>query len=195
MAKSGWGEAYFDHYEQYLGRLVERKIFEPFAGDRKIQILAYDGAVPGCRIFASLGLSHYAEQTGRVAEVFAPVDSGWGQVYRVLANALSFLFQRQMPIERGTSISGIAEIDPEFVAQFDKDTVYLTLPYSMPLEVAKVRSSGGTGSLFLAIFLSASEAAYLRFHGCEALEDLLESKDVDPYNLGRRSAVSGDPSA
>src|SRR5437773_304365 len=114
MSARNWGEVYFDHFGRFLGKPVAREVFAQDVRQPRIQVLGYDGIFGGCRAFCSLGLSRYAEDVGRVAEVLVPVDEAWDSVPYLVANALFAIVQnRSMGIGRGVAI-GLRGISPEF---------------------------------------------------------------------------------
>src|SRR5947209_16337544 len=101
---ANWGECYFDHYETFFSELTDRSIFEQDPESPSIQVLAYDQVFPDCRVFASLGLSHYAQELGKVGEVVVPVDDGWNDVPTLLANALFYMIQNRISLGWGIAI-------------------------------------------------------------------------------------------
>jgi hypothetical protein len=91
--------------------------------------------------------------------------------------------------ERGSSVGGLEEFAPEFVKKYRKTALYLTDPYGLPDEFAFVECGKAEGRVYLAMFLTKKENAFLKANDCEALEDRFELKAVDPYDLGRKSCV------
>ena len=184
-----WGECYFDHYSKFFGEPVVRRAFEPFGSQWSLQVLEYAKVFAGCRVFATLGLSHYSRELGGVAEVIVPSDDGWDDVPPLLANALSLAIREEIPILRGTSIGGVGHISPLFGARFSKEAIYLTRPHNLPEGALAVKCGHEMGKLLLGMFLSAEEAALLWADGPDALEDALEAGGADPFHLLRDSVV------
>ena len=126
------GEAYFDHFDRFLGNITQRKIFQQNENSPAIQILEYDHVFEGCRTCCSFGLSHYVDQIGGIFEVTMTTDNGWDVVPTVLANSLFYCVQNELPQGQGTSVGGIDKINPKFVEGFGKSAVYFSIPYAYP---------------------------------------------------------------
>lgn len=184
-----WGECYYDHYAKFLGTPVERQVFRKDDQSPSIQILAYDGVFKGCRVFCSLGLTHYSSEVSAVGEVVLPLDAGWEDVPSLLANVLFYIVQKPMSLGWGMSISGIDNISPEFTRAFNKTALYFTTPYGFPQDFNRVDCQTGVGDMYLAFFISASEHAFFTTHGAEQFENLLEVHNVDPFTLQRPTCV------
>ncbi len=184
-----WGASYYDHLERLFRSPISRETFSQEPDEPTIQVLAYDRVFPRCRVFASLGLSHYARQVGRVAEVYLAVDDGWTEAGAILANALFYVIQNELPIGWGMAVGGVGAVTPAFAQQFAKTALYFTNPFGLPPGAADVYADGERGSLYLALFISEPEyQAFLR-EGAEGFERILQSRRVDPYALARPSAV------
>jgi hypothetical protein len=179
------GECYLDHYERFFKSPTTRNVFEQDNNSPSIQVLAYDNVFSGCRVFASLGLSHYSEELGQVGEVIVPVDEGWDDVPFLLANSLFYMIQQRMALGWGITINCIENICPEFVNAFQKPALYFTHPFGLPTEFSEVEYDGVFGHLYLGLFISNRELDYFLKHGAGQFEDVLQSSDIDPYNLRR----------
>jgi hypothetical protein len=180
---------YFDHFDRVLGKPVAREVFAQDPRQPKIQVLGYDGIFGGCRAFCSLGLSRYAEDVGRVAEAFAPVDDGWDAVPRMLANALFAVVQSPtMQMGRGVAI-GLAGISADFVRTYGKAALYFTVPFGVPPGFAEVSNDGDKGLVYLGAFITQQEYDYFADRGAESFEDMLEHKGADLFHLRRPSAI------
>jgi antitoxin YqcF len=184
-----WGECYYDHFTQFLGSPVDREIFRQDDSSPSLQVLAYDGVFKDCRVFCSLGLTHYSTNLNRIAEISLPVDDAWEDIPYLLANALFFMIQKNISVGWGISISGIEHISPQFTATFEKTAIYLTRPFGFPDGFSKVRCHQEIGNVYLATFISAAEHIFFQQHGARQFEALMISKDVDPFSLRRPSCV------
>lgn len=125
----GVGEKIFDHYGKHFKMPVERKIFEGHDGGPSIQILVYDKVVKGCKLYASLGLTHYKGEVGGLSEIVIVVDDGFDFIPALMANSLFYIIENRMKIVDGLSIKGIKNISKEFYSQSLKDCFYFTEPY------------------------------------------------------------------
>lgn len=189
MAQLNWGEHYYDHYSHFFREPIEVRRFSPVDLGPRIQVLAYDTVFRNCRVFASLGLSHYAPELHCVAEVVLPVNDAWELVPSLLANALFELVQQRLQLGWGMAVCGLEKLSPDFVASCGKSALYFTKPFDLPDDFPIVACEGQVGQVLLAMFVSSAEYEYFHQHGAEQLEQLLESEGVDPYNLTRPSIV------
>ena len=184
-----WGTCYYDHFVNYLGSPIARHIFEQNKNDPTIQILAFDGVFESCRVFCSLGLTHYIPEMNLAAEVYVAVDDAWQEVPYVLANTLFFMIQRRMQLGWGISISGIRNILPSFVEKFDKSALYLTTPFNLPDAFNHVSCDQEEGFIYLGVFISREEEVFFRNQGAKALEQIFAEKEIDPFHLRRLSCI------
>jgi hypothetical protein len=184
-----WGACYFDHFVKFFGNPSGRMIFEQDSASPSIQILSFDNIFEECRVFATLGLSHYADELGNTGEIVAPVDDCWQEVPVVLANALFYMVQNRMRLGRGVAIGGIGSIHQRLALSSQKSALYVTDPFGMPDGFESVPCNERVGRVYVGFFISDSEMKYFSKHGAESFEDLIETKDIDPYNLMRSSAI------
>lgn len=175
-----------DHYDRYLGSPIDRRVFESDKHGRSIQILAYDGVFPGCRVFASLGLSNFSQQVGTLAEIVVPVDESWDDVPLITANALFRMIDLQLRVGIGVRLEGIGKIAPTFVSRCRKDAIYFTEPYGFPVGFADVPCTPAIVHIRLGMFLERAEAGLLDRLGPKAFEELMEDRQLDPYRLSRQ---------
>jgi len=187
----GWIDAYLDHYARFLPEPVAAKPFVLNEELPALRILEYDRVIDGCRLFATLGLSEYFSGPEHAVEVICPVDKAWDRMPDILSHLLFNLVGASNGVipERGTSVGGIEEYAPDFFKRYRKDALYFTDPYGLPEEFAFVPRGEAEGRVYLAMFLTKKEHVFLQSKDCEALEDRFEQKEVDPYDLGRRSSV------
>lgn len=183
------GDLFLDNYETYFRQPVESRVFRA-EGMTTIQILAYDKVFRGCRVFASLGLSHFSEQIGEAAEIYMPVDAGWDMIPRILFDALLLgLVGQEMQIGVGISLPGIEDLNEQFAAKYNKHAVYLTSPYGLPTQFQEIRGENAIGKMYLAMFLSKKEHEYFCDRGSNNLEQVFQDRRVDPYHLARKSCI------
>jgi hypothetical protein len=185
---AGWGEAYFDHYEDYMGECEGREVFPPYRFDGPaLQILTYESVFPDATCFCTLGLSHYEAELGGVWEVFTACDAGRSAIPSLLAVALMGLVERGISLERGVRVGGLESANAEFAASFDKSAVYLTNLHGVPDSFETVSLEQQQGGLLQAIFISRSERELLEDVGVTRFEARLEEAGVDPFRIDRVS--------
>lgn len=187
-----YGELYYNHYNKFLGDPIDREVFMNNKDMPKIQILKYENVFEECFVYNTLGVSKYEEIIGENIEVSMVVDGAFNSTAYILANVLFYCIGNQIKMGRGIAISGIKSIDVKFVEKYDKSAVYFTDPFAFPDEYSEVLTESKDnkdGRVLLAFFISQSEYEYFRKHGTEKFEDLLEEKNVDPFNVSRKSAI------
>jgi hypothetical protein len=183
-----WGEGYLDHYENCFGKFAAREVFTPHQPGPRIQVLSYDNVIRGCRVYASLGLTHYAEEVGSVGEALvctAPC-ADWPSI---LASALFYLVSTRMELGWGMVVGGVEVVAPDFVQRYAKPALYFSLPTLFPDHVRRVRRAGATGGLYLVTPITQTERDYFTAHGAREFEKLLERSRVDTLELDRPSAT------
>lgn len=185
-----WGQRFLTHFENFFGNMVGQWTFRTSTRCPAIQILEFSRTIPGCRLFCSLGLSHYASEVRHIGEVYIAVDAGGDAVPRLLAEALFLMVRQRLTLGRGTTISGLDAIDPDFTRTWRKNGVYLTLPFNVPNGFENVPlDSRKTGYLLAGLFLAQEECDYITRHSARNFETILENRSVDPYHLARPSCV------
>lgn len=183
-----WGEAYFDHYQRCFGNVAARAVFAPHSPGPAIQVLAYDNVIQGCRVYASLGLTHYSEEVGSIGEaiVCTNPDDEWPYI---LASSLFYLVNSRMQLGWGMIVGGVEIVAPDFVDWYKKPALYFSLPTLFPDYVRRVRQGAAVGKLYLITPITQPERDYFTKHGATEFERLLESSRVDTLELDRPSAI------
>jgi hypothetical protein len=186
---NSWGDCYYDHYARFLGAPAHRSIYRRDPSKPTVQLLEYEKVFSGCRVLCSLGLSHYVDELGTVAEVCAAVNGEFELIPRLLANALFYMIDAKMQIGWGLAIGGIDRIAPQFYLQYRKVAWYLTRPVNLPGDFYKVTCQRDEGRVYMAFLLTDGEFEYFKTNGAEPLEDRLTLANIDPFELDRKSAV------
>lgn len=188
---TNYGELYYDHYNKFLGEPIDREVFKNNEEMPSIQVLKYENVFEECLVYNTLGFSKYEEIVGGNVEISMVVDRAFNSTGYILANALFYCIGNQIEIGRGIAISGIESIDKAFVQKYDKSAVYFTEPFAFPDEYSNVRTKtkDKDGRMLLAFFISQYEYEYFVKHGTEKFEELLEERDVDPFNVRRASSI------
>lgn len=181
------GELYYNHFETYFGHPVERKVYANRPDWPSIQVLAYDQVFPACRVFATLGLSHFSDAVGGTFEIIVPVDGGWDDVPDILGNCLFYAVANRRRLGVGFGIGGIERQLPNFCQRFGKSAIYFTHPINLPDSF--LTAPKRFGEILLGMFLSSEEFAYVVTNRVDDLEDTLERRNVDPFDLARSSCI------
>ena len=85
---------YYDHYQEYLSRAIDREIFECNKDLPQIQILKYEKVFKDCIVYSTIGLTKYNEVLNNVLEVTMVSDSAFDDISSILANVLFFLYTK-----------------------------------------------------------------------------------------------------
>ena len=177
------GEEILSHYETYLGEYIGADCYTN--QDRQIQLLGY-GVIKDSLLFATFGLSDYADSIGETMEAVLVVDDDYDSCAEVFMNAIFYAVSNKMNLARGTVISGADAIADQFSARHDKSAVYFTDVFLLPETFGSVEDKC---RILVVFFISQKEADFIRQNGFEQFEDLLESKSVDVIELNRASVV------
>ncbi|MBQ3545169.1 MAG: suppressor of fused domain protein [Lachnospiraceae bacterium] len=183
MEKNNIGELIMDHYEKYLGEFEDCLIFKGDENSSSIQLLQYDNVFKDCKTYATIGLSKYADIIKDVYEVVMVVDDAMEECATILANALFYIINNNVKLNRGTYIEGIKNINEEFGIKHNKTAVYFTETYAFPDEFSTINEEV---KMCLAFFISEEECDYIRKFGCDKFEDYLEDNNVDIMNINRQ---------
>ena len=186
-----YAEEYYDHYQEYLGRAIDREIFECNKDLPQIQILKYEKVFKDCIVYSTIGLTKYNEVLNNVLEVTMVSDSAFDDISSILANVLFFCIQNDIQIINGATISGIENINKEFSNKYDKCAICFTEPYAFPEEYMDVYDieDNKIGEVLLAFLISQKEYDYIIKYGYDRFEDLLERNNVDLFNIARESVI------
>jgi hypothetical protein len=185
-----WGSLILSHYEKFLRSPVSSTSYRGHQGEsRVVQVLEYDRVFPKCRLFATFGLSHYPEELGGRYEIVLPVDDGWDEISRILANSAFYTVQHRMKMGWGLAVGGIPALEPEFARKYSKSALYFARPVLFPEEFGHVRCDEGRCEILLAFFISKAEFDCFLDRGAQVLESFLEKHQVDPFALSRRSIL------
>ena len=142
-------------------------------------------------MFSSLGLSKYASILGTIAEVSLVTDCAFDESSRILANTLFYCVDKKIRIGRGVSIGGVSSIDEDFSRLFDKNALYFTMPYAFPDGYERVIPPGSPdeGLVYLSFFITQREHELFIDKGADVFENILEDKDIDPFDIKRVSSI------
>lgn len=187
-----WDRCYYEHFTSCFHKPFDREIYRHDADSPPLQVLTYDWAYPGYRLYASLGLTAYASEVKDVAEAIVLADAGGKQVPFLFVNALYFVIQQRIPLASKFAVGGIDRLAPQFAEQFDKTALYfsvVTPEDEFRPGFEKVECDGDVGLVYQALFISEAEHDFLRRHGGAAFEEIYRKQDADMCSLFRPSCV------
>lgn len=185
---SNIGEAYFDHYEKYLGKPVDNIVFEDDKLGWKIQVLVFSNVFENCVTFATMGLSHFSNEVGSIGELVFVADSSEKYIPEIVFNTVKTIVLSKMRLGWGMGIAGTEKISSKFVAETGKDSIYIAKPMPFPesFSTLDLPENGGTPKVYLGIFVSSPEYKLFCESGAEKFEEYLEFNQIDPFNLKRK---------
>ncbi len=187
-----WERCYYQHFTSYFNKPFDREIYRRDADSPPLQILTYDWAYPGYRLYTSLGLTAYASDIKDTAEVILLADAGGKQVPFLFVNALYFIIQQRIPLGSKFAVGGIDRLSPQFAEQFDKAALYFTLvtpedEFQPGFE--QVECEGDEGLVYQTLFISEAEHDFLKRNGGPTFEEKFRKQDADLCSLFRPSCV------
>ena len=177
---NNYGELYLDHYINYLGKYEE--VYNLEIKEGVIQLMSYEGVFEDCCVITTLGVSIHQ----RGVELVLVSEGGLEENLRILGNMVNYGITKGVRLARGTSISGVGNIDRKFEQMYGKSAIYFTDMFGLPDNFFRV---GNTGSMLLAFYITEDEYNYLNKYGVEEFEDRLEESGGDPFEIGRKSSV------
>lgn len=188
---SNYAEEYYDHYQEYLGRAIDREIYECNENLPQIQVLKYEKVFKDCIVYNTIGLTKYNEVINNILEISMVADSEFNSISSILANSLFYCIQNSIQIRSGIAIGGVENIDSKFVDNTNKNAIYFTEPYAFPEEYMDVYDleENKIGEVLLAFFISQREYDYIVKYGYDSFEELLEESNIDPFNITRESIL------
>jgi hypothetical protein len=189
MHRRSLGERYLDHYERFFrSEPAEAPVFRGERGSPSIQVLSFDRVFKGCRVFATLGASHYQAELGGPWEIVCVVDAHFASVPLLLANAIQHAAAERLSLADRRTIGSLEKLDPAFVGATGKSAIYISTVHGLPPEFSEIADTPGV-KLRGAFFISADETRYLATNGWERFEERLEAGEVDPFSVCRPSAL------
>ena len=173
-------KAIYDHYAKYLGDMLGADFYP----EKNLQLMGFQDAVEGCLTFGTMGLSLHRKELGGCFEAVLTADRDLDDSAALFANVLCHLIDRQLHLHQGMTVGGLAGLRPEFCETWHKSALYFTEP---TMFTGAFREIEGECRIYMAIFISPEEEAYIRQHGAQAFEKLLEEKKTDVIDLSRDS--------
>ena len=178
--KKNLGEAILDHYDKYLGKYAGADIYAD--EEREIQLLGFPETIKNCLVLATFGVSKYEE-----CEVILPIDDHYDECAEIFANSVFYALSNRIKISRGVLIEGADSIVEGFSEKCGKTALYFTEAYPLPDDFAAVDNKC---HIYMGFFVSKKEAEFIKAHGSERFEDILEEKEVDVIDLNRSSVIT-----
>ena len=173
-------KAIYDHYGEYLGDMLGADFYP----QKNLQLMGFQDAVEGCLTFGTMGLSLHRKELGDCCEAVLTAEEDLDLCADLFVKVLIYLIDRQLPLHKGLTIGGIRELNPEFFASHHKSALYFTEP---TMFTPAFREIGDVCRIYMAVFITPEEEAYIRQHGAEDFERLLEEKKADIIDLDRES--------
>ena len=176
----------YDHYETYLGDMLGADFYP----EKNLQLMGFQDAVEGCLTFGTMGLSLHKKELGCCCEAVLTAEEDLDVCAELFVKVLSYIIDRQLPLNKGMTIGGLAGLQPEFAFQHHKSAIYFTEP---TMFTGAFREIDEQCRIYMAFFITPEEEEYIRKNGAEKFEKLLEQQKTDVISLDRDSVVPGGP--
>ena len=173
-------KAIYDHYETYLGDMLGADFYP----EKNLQLMGFQDAVEGCLTFGTMGLTLHKKALGSSCEAVITAEEDLDDCAALFVKVLCYIIDRKLPLHKGLTIGGIDKLKPEFFEAHHKTALYFTEP---TMFTPAFREIGGECRIYMAIFITPEEEAYIRSHGAEAFEKCLEEEKADVIDLDRKS--------
>jgi hypothetical protein len=184
-----WPRIFWQHYQRHFGKPYDWQDYEQDQLTTPLRLVTYDRAYREFKVFASVGLTEYAEELRTLGEVIALADAAPNDVPVLLVNALFFMINKCIPLASRCCIGGVDVLLPRFAEQFGKAALYFMPATGFREGFDRIEADGETAQVFQGIFVSPQEHAYIGRHGGEEFEARLQDSDADPCSLRRPSLV------
>lgn len=178
------GELLLDHYERFLGAYIGADIYHN--GRQELQILGFPNAIENSMVFATFGVSKYADMISNQCEMVLAVDEAYDECAELFANAVFYILSNQMAFGKGILIEGAGNIVGDFTEKFQKSALYFTDVFLLPTDFAAVT---GALRIYMCFFVSPKEAEFIKKYGSGKFENLLEQSEADVIALKRASIL------
>jgi hypothetical protein len=188
---SPWERCYYQHFMSYFGKPFDLATYAPGDDRPPLRLLTHDQAYPGYRLYASLGMTGYADDVKDLAEVILLADAGHDQVPFLFVNALYFITRQHIPLTRPFAVGGIERLAPEFAEQFGKAALFVDAADGFGEQFGEVPCEGELGHVYQGIFISEAEHDYLKRHGADDFRERYraQGESADLCSLYRPSVV------
>ena len=170
----------YDHYEKFLGDMLGADFYP----EKNLQLMGFQDAVEGCLTFGTMGLSLHKKELGCCCEAVLTTEEDLDICAEIFVKVLTYLIDHCLPLNKGMTIGGIEGLKPEFFAAHHKSALYFTEP---TMFTGAFREVGEDCRIYMAIFITPEEEQYIKTHGAEAFEALLEQQKTDVITLDRDS--------
>ena len=173
-------KAIYDHYAKYLGDMLGADFYP----EKNLQLMGFQDAVEGCLTFGTMGLSLHKKELGGCCEAVLTTEQDLDVCAELFVKVLNFVIDRNLPLNKGLTIGGIDRLKPDFYGTYHKSALYFTEP---TMFTGAFREIGDSCRIYMAIFISPEEEAFIKKNGAEAFEKRLEEEKTDVIRLDRDS--------
>jgi antitoxin YqcF len=186
------GEAFFAHYEHFLGFPADDWDFDADAHPdlQAIRVFRFAGVFDDAELqtYATFGFSRL--DLALPTEVVLVVSGQHRFLVQMLARTLFHFAENGAALQRGVTQRGFVRFNREFCSSTGKTGFYFTDPWQFPDEFNIVHVAAGLhGRVLAALPISDAEFDFVAEHGFDAFEDRLEATNVDLLSLARPDAL------
>lgn len=182
------------HYEKYLGEILHGWRSGPDGGETAFDVVQFKGGpIAGTSTFATVGLSKFKLASRASAKVIrqellimAKTSYGTRSIPGLLQQVGGEMIARCAAYLRGEVISPRGRL----FKGCNFEALYVTMPTYFPDPFASFEVEiGETGVVAWLVPIARTEAEYVQLLGWDRFEDLLEQRDPDLLDFGRKSLV------
>ena len=173
-------KAIYDHYAKYLGDMLGADFYP----EKNLQLMGFQDAVEGCLTFGTMGLSLHRKALGCCCEAVLTTEEDLDVCAGLFVKVLCYLIDRKLPLHKGMTVGGLESLNKEFFEAHHKSALYFTEP---TMFTGAFREIGDSCRIYMAIFITPEEEAFIRTQGAEAFEKRLEEQKADVISLSRDS--------
>ena len=170
----------YDHYGEYLGDMLGADFYP----EKNLQLLGFQDAVEGCLTFGTMGLSLHKKELGACCEAVLTTEQDLDLCAEIFVKVLTYIIDRHLPLHKGMTIGGIDSLKPDFYESWHKSALYFTEP---TMFTAAFREIGDDCRIYMAVFITPEEEAFIKKYGAEAFVKKLEEQKTDVIDLSRHS--------
>ncbi|MCI0463736.1 MAG: suppressor of fused domain protein [Gemmataceae bacterium] len=186
-----WDRCYYEHFTTYFGKPFDLATYNPGEDLPPLRLLTHDQVYPRYRLYASLGLTAYAQEVKDLAEAILLADGAHDEVPFLFVNSLFFIARQRIPLTTPFAIGGVDRLAPNFAQQFDKSAIFFNVADGFGEGFEVVPCEGEEGHVYQGVFISEAEHDYLKRHGPDAFNEKYraQGESADLCSLFRPSCV------
>src|SRR6516225_8421298 len=127
-----WPRLFWQRFQSAFGKPYDWQDFEQDQFSTPLRLVTYDRAYREYRVFATIGLTEYADELQVRGEVIVLADDAQKDIPFLLVNAVFYMIGKHIPLTSKHCIGGVDVLLPSFAEQFGKSALYFTVATGFP---------------------------------------------------------------